>query len=187
MPCTECYGSCCHNCEEFIVFSLYTKNELQHLLWLNSQGKVNIGDALCRLYGGQAVGNGYRFLVIHHLLPFYVAANAIIACGYESCEEKWGILSSVNKTWCFMSFILGDCDFLTFIPSLRPYLHKDVFMRDMTKTMELLREVFRHIYVYVFLMRKFCSYDDESFRTELKHTLRQCFNFSDTSVDLNFD
>lgn len=178
MHCIECYGPCRYKCDNFIVFSLYTKNELNYLLWLNKQGKLSIQSALSRNYGGQAVGNGYQFLVIHHLLPFYVAANAIIACGYESCEEKWGILSKIDNSWGLMWNIEYDCDFLTFIPSLRPYLKKDVFMKDMTKTIELLREVFRHIYVYFFLKKKFGGIDDGWVRDEIKYTLQRCFGFS---------
>lgn len=178
MPCIECRGQPCnYNCRNFIVFSLYTRNQLDHLLWLDSQEKVSISEALCRTYGGQAVGNGYQFLVIHHLLPFYIAANAIIACGYESCEEKWGLLSRVKVSYCFMKIIEYDCDFQTFIPSLRPYLHKDVFMRDANKTNKLLKEVFRHIYVYFFLKRKFCGLGDQRIRDEIKWTIQRCFNF----------
>ena len=39
------------------------------------------------------VGNGYRFLIIFHLLPFYLISNAIIACGYENNPNKWGQLN----------------------------------------------------------------------------------------------
>lgn len=177
--CTECYSyPCRYNCEGFKVFSLYTNYEIEHLLWLDSRKEVSVGDALYKLYGGQAVGNGYQFLVIYHLLPFYITANAIIACGYESCEEKWGILSTVNKPWGFMRSLSSDCDFKTFIPSLRPYLHKDVFMRDMTKTMELLREVFRHIYVYFYLKKRFCSYTEERLRDEVRWPILSCLGFS---------
>jgi hypothetical protein len=58
----------------------------------------SISAALGQLYGGQAVGNGYRFLIIYHVLPFYLTANAIIACGYEGSPEKWGRLCQ-NKCW----------------------------------------------------------------------------------------
>jgi len=152
MECIECmYHPCKYACENFVVFSLYSNYQIDKLLWLDSIGKVNVESALSQTYGGQFVGNGYLFLV-SHLLPFYFQCNAILACGYEADESKWGDL---KPNAYFRRQLEYDCDFLTFIPSLRPYLHKDVFMKDMSKTMELLRIVFRHIYVYIFLLKRF--------------------------------
>ncbi|KAJ6649300.1 hypothetical protein Bhyg_04534, partial [Pseudolycoriella hygida] len=151
MRCTECYRHPCNI------------------------GKVNIRNALCSTYGGQAVGNGYMYLVIHHLLPFYVRANAIIACGYESDENKWGDLQTNAH---FRRSIEYDNDFLTFIPSLRKYLHKDTFMKDMNQTMELLRIVFRHIYVYIFLIKRFDCYRDV-----IKHDLKVQWHFGFRDFD----
>lgn len=165
MRCTECYGYPCKNaCDNFLVFSLFSNYQIDKLLWLDGIGKVSVRNALSATYGGQAVGNGYMYLVLHHLLPFYVRSNAILACGYESDEHKWGDLQSNSY---FRRSLEYDHDFLTFIPSLRPYLHKDVFMKDMNKTMELLRIVFRHIYVYIFLIKRFNCYCDV-----IKHDLR---------------
>ncbi|XP_037043599.1 uncharacterized protein LOC119079656 [Bradysia coprophila] len=177
--CTECrYQPCKYGCTDFLVFSLYSNYQIDKLLWLDSVGKVNIKASLSKTYGGQAVGNGYQFLVIYHLLPFYVRSNAIIACGYEADESKWGDL---QPSASFRRSIEYDCDFLTFIPSLRPYLHKDVFMKDMNKTMELLRIVFRHIYVYIFLIKKFhCYYGDIE---HIKHDLKMQWFFGFRDLD----
>lgn len=174
MRCTECYEYPCKNaCEYFLVFSLYSNYQIDKLLWLDSIGKVSIRHALSKTYGGQAIGNGYMYLVLHHLLPFYVRSNAILACGYENDEQKWGELQPNSY---FRRSLEYDNDFLTFIPALRPYLHKDVFMKDMKKTMELLKIVFRHIYVYIFLIKRFNCYCDV-----IKHDLRVqwFFGFSD--------
>lgn len=158
MRCIECRQYPCTNlCQNFLVFSLYSNYEIEKLLWLDSIGKVNVRGALSKTYGGQAIGNGYMYLVLHHLLPFYVRSNAILACGYENDEHKWGELQSNAH---FRRRLEYDNDFLTFIPALRPYLHKDVYMKDMKKTMELLRLVFRHIYVYIFLIKRFNCYCD---------------------------
>lgn len=173
--CTECrYQPCQYKCQNFLVFSLFSSNQIEHLLWLNSKGEVSISNALSQLYGGQAVGNGFSFLIKHHLLPFYLTANAIIACGYEVEPEKWGNLA---PTGYLRRYIQDDCDYLTFIPSLRPYLHEDVFMRDMKKTKELLSELFRHIYLYMYLKKNFTSYSDERIREDLNQALNYCFNF----------
>lgn len=175
MICTECRGQpCTYKCENFLVFSLYSSDQIEHLLWLNSRGEVSIGNALSQYYGGQAVGNGFAFLVEFHLLPFYLTANAIIACGYEAEPEKWGTLAP-NRY--FRSYIQYDCDYLTFIPSLRPLLNEDIFMRDMGKTLELLRELFRHIYLYVYLKKNFTSYTEERFREDFSSSLSHCFSF----------
>lgn len=177
MHCIECsYQPCKFGCPDFLVFSLYSNYQIDKLLWLDSLGKVDIKSSLSRTYGGQAIGNGYKFLVLYHLLPFYVRCNAILACGYEADETKWGDL---QPNAYFRRDIECDCDFLTFIPSLRPYLHKDVFMKDMNKTMELLRIVFRHIYVYIFLIKKFnCYYSDfEHIKHDLK--IQWFFGFRD--------
>lgn len=175
ITCTECYGygndcklDCKNECVNFLVFSLYSNFRIEKLLWLDSIGRVSIGHALRQNYGGQAVGNGYRYLVIHHLLPFYVRSNAIIACGYEANEEKWGELKT--SQYFRESIQYHDHDFLTFIPHLRPYLHKDVYMKDMKKTMELLSIVFRYIYMYIYLMKR-CSHPrdiDEEIRNDLE-------------------
>ncbi|CRK93378.1 CLUMA_CG006914, isoform A [Clunio marinus] len=154
-----------NNNNDFMVFYLYSNYRIDHLLWLEQKGELNISEALSKTYGGQAVGNGYNFLVIYHLLPFYLLTNAIIACGYESDYKKWGRL---DPDCHFLQRLMYDCDFLTFIPSLRPFLHKDVFIKDATKTNELLKIIFRNIYLFVFLKRKFCSYDDEAFRNDFK-------------------
>lgn len=170
--CFDCYSEPCrYNCENFLIFSMFTNNQIDHLLWLDKKKEVNIGIALGANYGGQAVGNGWTFLIIYHLLPFYLTANAIIACGYESDESKWGILAPESY---FRSSILHDCDFITFVPSLRSLLHKDIFMKDMTKTMELLKECFRHIYMY-FMLRKKLS---PGFRENIERGLRNDFNSS---------
>lgn len=173
MPCLEHYTkSCQNNCKNCIVFSLFSSNQIDHLLWLDREGKVSVKDALNQYYGGQAVGNGYRFLIYYHLLPFYMTSNAIIACGYEGDEEKHGALAPDSF---LRRSILHDCDFLTFIPSLRSFLEKDVFMKDMTRTMELLREIFRHIYVYIFLMKRF-NFCDDSLKYEVESAVQSCFN-----------
>lgn len=177
MQCIECrYHPCKYGCKDFLVFSLYSSYQIDKLLWLDSVGKVSIKSALSKNYGGQAVGNGYMFLVLHHLLPFYVRANAILACGYEADESKWGDL---QPNTYFRRSLEYDCDFLTFVPSLRPYLHKDVFMKDINKTMELLRIVFRHIYVYIFLIKRFqCYYGTiDQIRHDLK--IQWFFGFRD--------
>lgn len=174
MRCTECYDYPCKNaCDNFLVFSLYSSYQIDKLLWLDSIGKVSVKNALNKTYGGQAIGNGYMYLVLYHLLPFYVRANAILACGYEDDEDKWGELRPNSY---FRKSIEYDDDFLTFVPSLRPYLHRDIFMKDMNKTMELLRIVFRHIYVFVFLMKKFYTYCHD-FEHDLK--IQWFFGFRD--------
>lgn len=173
--CIECRGYPCKNvCQNFLVFSLFSNYEIDKLLWLDSIGKVSVKNALNETYGGQAVGNGYMFLVLHHLLPFYVRCNAILACGYEDNEEQWGDLQSKSY---FRRSLEYDCDFLTFIPNLRPYLHKDVFMKDVNKTMELLRIVFRHIYVYIFLIKRFNCYYIDIIKHDLK--IQWYFGFRD--------
>jgi len=181
MSCIECSCQPCeHGCTEFLVFSLYSNYQIDKLMWLDSVGEVSVKDSLNKTYGGQAVGNGYRFLIFQHLLPFYVRCNAILACGYEADELKWGEL---EPNAYFRKSLERDCDFLTFIPSLRPYLHKDVFMKDMDKTMELLKVIFRHIYVYIFLLRKFdCYYAEiEQIRDDLK--IQWFFGFPDVDED----
>lgn len=176
MRCTECYDYPCKNaCENFLVFSLYSNYQIDKLLWLDSIGKVNIKHALSRTYGGQAIGNGYMYLVLHHLLPFYVRSNAILACGYEDNEHKWGELQPNSN---FRRSLEYDNDFLTFIPALRPFLHKDIYMKDMNKTMELLKIVFRHIYVYIFLIKRFNCYCDV-----IKHDLKVQWAFGFHDLD----
>ncbi len=179
MRCIECHlYPCKFACQNFLVFSLYSNYQIDKLLWLDSIGKVSIKNALSQVYGGQAIGNGYMYLVLHHLLPFYVRCNAILACGYEADEHKWGDLQSSAY---FRRTLEYDNDFLTFIPSLRPYLHKDVFMKDMNKTMELLRIVFRHIYIYIFLIKKFNCYYDAI--TQIKHDLKIQWFFGFRDMD----
>jgi len=176
MMCTECRQHPCKNyCQNFLVFSLYSNYQIDKLLWLDSIGKVNVKHALSQTYGGQAIGNGYMYLVLHHLLPFYVRSNAIIACGYEDDENKWGELQSKSS---FRRDLENDHDFLTFVPTLRSYLHKDVFMKDMKKTTELLRIVFRHIYVYIFLIKRFNCYCDI-----IKHDLKIQWFFGFRDLD----
>lgn len=179
MSCIECrYHPCRYACEDFVVFSLYSNYQIDKLLWLDSVGKVSVKKALSKTYGGQAIGNGYQYLVLYHLLPFYVRCNAILACGYEADESKWGDLQSSTY---FRGSLDHDNDFLTFIPSLRPYLHKDVFMKDMKKTMELLRIVFRHIYVYIFLIKRFhCYYGTID---QIKHDLKMQWFFGFADMD----
>lgn len=70
-----------------------------------------------------------RFLIIHHLLPIYFLANVIIACGFEAQPGKWGSLNPEER-WSLFDDIMKDCDFLTFVPSLRSFLSLDVFMKD---------------------------------------------------------
>lgn len=176
MRCTECYDYPCKNvCGNFLVFSLYSNYQIDKLLWLDSIGKVSVKNALSKTYGGQAIGNGYMYLVLHHLLPFYLRSNAILACGYEDDEHKWGELQPNSY---FRRSLEYDHDFLTFIPALRPYLHKDVYMKDMNKTMELLRIVFRHIYVYIFLIKRFNCYCDV-----IKHDLKVQWSFGFRDLD----
>jgi flagellar biosynthesis GTPase FlhF len=135
----------------------------------------NIRKALYQLYGGQAVGNGYRFLVIYHLLPFYLFANVIIGCNYQNNLEKWGQLNPDVSSYSFYCDLMNDCDFLTCVPSLRKYLEKEVFMKDLEKTEELLKRVFDHIYLYILLAKKFLGFDQKSLKDEVQGALKNCF------------
>ena len=176
--CTECYSQPCRfNCKLFIFWSLLFNNQIDHILWLDKKKEIRVAEAIGQNYGGQAVGNGYNFLILYHLLPFYVLSNVIIACGYESDPEKWGSFSPTHY-YSLINNIKEDCDFKTFIPSLRPLLDEKIFMRDMTKTKELLREVFRHIYVYFYLKKKFQT-SDEDVLSEIKRVLRYYLDFKD--------
>ena len=136
----------------------------------------NIHEALALRYGGQAVGNGYRFLVFGYLLPFYLISNVIIGCGYQGDPEKWGCLNPKDGCYSFYSQMLTDCDFLTFVPTLRKYLDEDVFMKDLEKTRELLKRVFDHIYLYVFLGKRYLGFDEQSLKYELQMTLQYFLN-----------
>jgi hypothetical protein len=70
---------------------------------------------------------------------------------------------------------MNDCDFLTFVPSLRKYLEKEVFMKDLEKTEELLKRVFDHIYLYILLTKKFLGVDEKSLKDKVQGALKNCF------------
>lgn len=84
--------------------------DVKRLLYWAESGRVDVRAALATQYGGQAVGNGASFL-LWHLFRFYITANLVIACGYQSSPEKWGLLSPSSRGK-FLAFIQNDCDFL---------------------------------------------------------------------------
>jgi hypothetical protein len=142
----------------------------------------DIREALYLRYGGQAVGNGYRFLVFYHLLPFYLISNIIIGCNYQNNPEKWGRLNPDESYYCFYYQLMNDCDFLTFVPSLRKNLEKEIFMKDLEKTDELLKRVFDHIYLYVLMGKRLMSFDETSFKFEVEEAIHTCFKLQFDSL-----
>jgi len=142
----------------------------------------DIREALYLRYGGQAVGNGYRFLVFYHLLPFYLMSNVIIGCNYQNNPAKWGRLNPDESYYCFYYQLMNDCDFLTFVPSLRKNLEKEVFMKDLEKTDDLLKRVFDHIYLYVLLGKRLMAFDETSFKFEVEEAIQSSFKLQFDSL-----
>lgn len=133
------------------VLALFLNQNVQQLVSMHSEQKLNVSTVLNQNYGGQAVGNGFRFLIWYHLVPFYLTANMILYLNLQNEPDKWGRL---NPKSYFFRDLFHDCDFLTFIPSLRPLLKEEVFMKDIEKTHELLKKVFEYIYYYFFMSKK---------------------------------
>lgn len=113
------------------------------LLCLAERGRVDVRQALGSTYGGQAVGNGTRFLR-RYILSFYLWCNAIVSCGWQYDSLKWGDfrLSSYLRR-----DLMRDCDFFTFIPSWRRLIAPEVLFVDMEQTKEVLKRCFRFLYV----------------------------------------
>ena len=129
-------------------------NDLLLLLSLAQRGQMDIPNALSMTYGGQAVGNGFRFLIIYHILPFYLWCNAIIACGWQKEPEKWGPLAGPAEEYNLRRQISEDCDFFTFIPSWRRLISPDLLFIDLDVTKDVLKRCFRLMY----LTRMMCAW-----------------------------
>ncbi|XP_055371342.1 uncharacterized protein LOC129605541 [Condylostylus longicornis] len=171
VPCTECYGRCRDDvCDNFIVFSLFISGKVNILLKLDQIGRVNVRKALNQNYGGQAVGNGFRFLMDYHILPFYLITNVIIACNFQEDSTKWGILRPYSGYNLF-SRIQYDCDYKTFIPNLRHLLQKNTFMKNADATHILLKECFKCIYQYVYLKNVMLNFSKKDFYEQLEQEL----------------
>jgi len=110
----------------------------------------------------------------YHILAFYLMANLIIASGYEGQPEKWGYLNPESGN--LLAGLKRDCDFYTFIPKLRPLLAPDIFMKDLDKTKELLKNCFEYFYLYYFLCIKSGGYPYGTLADEIETRVRLLFN-----------
>jgi hypothetical protein len=133
-----------------LIVGVNGDEDIKILLHLNHTGALDIRTALSTCYGGQSVGQGMPFL-LYHLIRFYLTCNVIIACEYQRNPGKWG---SLSPNASFKDSIQHDCDFFTFIPQWRSYLHEDVFMVDLEQTKDLLKKCFRFIYIIKFLCER---------------------------------
>ena len=112
--------------------------------------------------------------MLQHILPFYLLANLIIACGYEGQPEKWGSLNP--KSGNLWAGVMRDCDFYTFIPKLRPLLDPEIFMKDLDKTRELLKNCFEYFYLYYFLWVKSGGYPYRTLADDIEMEVRLLFD-----------
>ena len=124
------------------------------LLSLAQRGEIDVRNAFGTTYGGQAVGNGFRFLIMHHILPFYLWCNVIIACGWQNEPEQWGPLAFPAEQYNLRRQISEDCDFFTFVPSWRRLILPDLLFIDLDVTKEVLKRCFRLMY----LTRMMCAW-----------------------------
>lgn len=140
---------------------LSSEDDLAVLLYLDSAGELNIEGALWEFYGGQAVGHGIRFL-LYHLVEFYFWTNMIAAAGYHEAPTKWGKMKPAVDLYidpryrglAFRNSCSKDCDFYTFVPAWRDVLKDDVYIRDWSKTAQVLRKTFRFFVVCSFLFKR---------------------------------
>lgn len=65
-----------YTASEKLVFGLTEAGDMAALLQLQGSGQLDLQQALTCTYGGQAVGNGYQFLLHYHILPLYLLTNS---------------------------------------------------------------------------------------------------------------
>lgn len=137
-----------------ILYDLISRGDVRTILILQESNRLAIRELLQQNFGGQAIGNGFVFLVVYHLLPFYLACNIIIITknNIQSHEENlWDSLFTFDDDGmvCHNGRSLGrDCDGRTFLEHLRPALRQGVFMRDYETTHDLIKQVFDAIIAY---------------------------------------
>ena len=164
-----------------ILYELIAHGELETILLLDKRKIIDIRQLLGENYGGQAVGNGFRFLIANHLLPCYFVSNLIISNNLENTPEMWGHMKTEGNVRKFLNY---DCDGRTFIVNLRPFVQPQKYMIDIAGTSEMIKQIFSAIYIYYLLCKL------SNFKADLKGDLyiifRDFFGFTAISEQLFF-
>ena len=115
------------------VYEMIEDGNVAELLYLQHHKQLDLKQYFEVNLGGQAVGNGHRFLS-HFLIKTYMFVNCLLATGPQdtpiaSSPSSSSPLSSLNNPYfnslhtnSFLQELLDDCDGRTFLENSRPWL-----------------------------------------------------------------